>query len=246
MINQINQQENINSSRMYGTDNQTLLEAHIIDRQDIFYAKGRILAKNVYRDIWNTDNLIDTNHYGVVISHNNCLIGNVNIELRQLEKKLKSETFFGERHWEKFSDVETTEVAEISSLALAQDIPTELRRPVMMMLILGIQSLCRLKGIKFLVTVQHDYLIRILTKSLNLPFVHNNLISKPKGDIPQDDYWKRVKPPRLFYLEPNQLSTIEACSSFLSYLHIIGIQTIFLPRTQVSNISYSKFFQQYC
>ena len=223
---------------------QVRIETHLVEREDIFYTKGRNLAKAVYKDVWNTENLIDGNDYGIVVACNGEVLGNANIQLKKPGKLLKSESFFGKSHWQDYFDVLDSEIAEISALAVAQDAPAELRRPIMMMLITGIQNLCRIKGIHKIATVQHDYLARILTKSLHLPFFRNQGVKDPKSSIPNDDYWKRVKPPALYYLEPLKIEVIEACYSFLSYLNVAGMQTSFYPRVkpdeQQSYAAFSK------
>lgn len=222
---------------------QTSIETHIVEREDIFYSKGRNLAKAVYKEVWNTDQLVDGNDYGIVVSYNGKVLGNANIQEKKPGKLLKSEIFFGQSHWEDHFAVSDVEIAEISALAVSQEAPAEMRRPIMMMLITGIQNLCRIKGIKMIATVQHDYLIRILTKSLNLPFFQNQSIKEPQStNLPDDDYWKRVKPPALYYLNPLGNETVQACYSFFSYLNLAGMQTAFYPRVKPSELpSYASF-----
>lgn len=222
---------------------QTSIETHIVEREDIFYSKGRNLAKAVYKEVWNTEHLVDGNDYGIVVVCNGKVLGNANIQEKKPGKLLKSEVFFGQSHWEHYFTASDYEIAEISALAVSQDAPAEMRRPIMMMLITGIQNLCRIKGIKMIATVQHDYLIRILTKSLNLPFFQNQSIKKPQTtNLPNDDYWKRVKPPALYYLDPLGNEGTQACYSFLNYLHLSGMQTSFYPRVKAKEIpSYAAF-----
>lgn len=222
---------------------QASIETHLVEREDIFYTKGRNLAKSVYKDVWNTENLVDGNDYGIVVACNGEVLGNANIQLKKPGKLLKSETFFGESHWTNYFEAETSEIAEISALAVSQDAPAEMRRPIMMMLIVGIQNICRIRNIKMIATVQHDYLIRILTKSLKLPFFRNQVIQEPQAiDLPNDNYWKRVKPPALYYLDPLGNEGTQACYSFLTYLSMTGTQTSFYPRLKHNQkVSYATF-----
>ena len=221
---------------------QTSIDTHIVEREDIFYTKGRNLAKAVYKEVWKTENLVDGNDYGIVVVCDGKVLGNANIQLKKSGKLLKSEAFFGESHWVDYFETSDSEIAEISALAVSQDAPAEMRRPIMMMLITGIQNLCRIKGINRIATVQHDYLVRILTKSLHLPFFKNQKVKEPTSIIPNDDYWKRVKPPALYYLEPLKVDVIEACYSFLSYLNVVGIRTSFNSRVKTNErLSYSAF-----
>lgn len=222
---------------------QSSIETHIVEREDIFYSRGRNLAKAVYKEVWNTENLVDGNDYGIVVACNGKVLGNANIQIKKPGKLLKSEAFFGESHWKDYVDASDYEIAEISALAVSQDAPAEIRRPIMMMLIVGIQNLCRMMGVKQIATVQHDYLIRILTKSLNLPFYRNQKIEQPQtSDLPDDDYWKRVKPPALYYLDPLGHEGTSACYSFLNYLNMSGTHTAFYPRLKnVQKLSYAAF-----
>ena len=220
------------------------IETHLVEREDIFYTKGRNLAKAVYKDVWNTESLVDGNDYGIVVACNGEILGNANIQLKKPEKQLKSESFFGESHWDDYFEAKVSEIAEISALAVSQDAPAEMRRPIMMMLITGIQNLCRIKGIQKIATVQHDYLARILIKSLHLPFFKNQEVKEPKSSVPNDDYWKRVKPPALYYLDPLGNEVTQACYSFLNYLSMSGTQTSFYPRLKHNQkVSYASFWK---
>jgi hypothetical protein len=241
MLNEVSSPDR-DLSTFYTSSSQPLLEAHIVNKKDIFYTKGRNLAKNIYREVWNTENLIDGNDYGIVVSQNSNVVGNLNIQLKQSGKSLKSENFFGKKHWCNYFKGTDNQVAEVSALALAQDAPTELRRPIIMMLIMAVQSLCRLEEINFLVTIQHDYLLRILTKSLHLPFFQNQVIRQPQDNVPNDNYWNRVKSPSLYYVQPLSSEFIESCYSFFSYLNMSGIKTAFYPRAKSSEaLSYAAF-----
>lgn len=222
---------------------QTSIETHLVEREDIFYTKGRNLAKAVYKDVWNTEHLVDGNDYGIVVACNGEVLGNANIQLKKPGKLLKSETFFGKSHWDAYFEAKNSEIAEISALVVSPDAPADMRRPIMMMLIVGIQNICRIQGITMIATVQHDYLIRILTKSLHLPFFKNQLIQEPQASaLPNDNYWKRVKPPALYYLDPLGNEGTQACYSFLTYLSMTGTQTSFYPRLKHNQkVSYATF-----
>lgn len=222
------------------------MEVHIVDKQDIFYKKGRVLAEQAYRRTWNTENLIDGNDFAVVVSQKGKVIGNINIQLRYKENFLKSEKFFGKEHWNHYFNPSSDSVAEISALAIAEDIPSDLSRPIMMMLILGILSLCRLKGISLLITVQHEFLIRILKQGLHLPFIRNEQIKRPQGEVPNDDYWNQKTSPRLYYIEPNSYPVVETSFSYFCYLNTAGISTVFYPRIQQKEqLTYSAFRKSY-
>ena len=221
---------------------QTSIETHIVERGDIYYTKGRNLAKAVYNKVWNTENLVDGNDYAVVVACDGKVLGNINLQLKHNERPLKSEIFFDESHWESYFEITDSQIAEVSALAISDEAPANLRRPIMMMLIAGIQNLCRIKGITKVATVQHDYLIRILTKSLQLPFLKNEVLTIPTATVPDDDYWKRGKSPALYYLDIISFEVMNVCYSFLNYLNFSGIQTTFLPRIKVDEQpSYAVF-----
>jgi hypothetical protein len=217
------------------------MEVHLVDKNDIFYKKGRLLAEEVYRKVWNTEHLIDGNDYAVVISRQGSVVGNMNIQLRSGRKSLKSETFFGGEHWQNYFPGSPASVAELSALAIDQKLPPEIRRPIMMMLILGTQILSRALDVQFYVTIQHEFLMRILTKSLQLPFFRNESLTRPQGQLPNDDYWNRGELPRLYYLDTKNGDAINTCASFFCYLHVSGIQTSFLPRIKKNDMPFSAF-----
>ncbi|GFE69550.1 hypothetical protein CFPU101_21600 [Chroococcus sp. FPU101] len=217
------------------------MEVHIVDKQDIFYKKGRVLAEHAYRRTWKTENLLDGNDYAVVVSQKGTVIGNLNLQLRSKDKPLKSEMFFGQEHWQSYFNLGSTGVAEISALAISHELPQEMSRPVMMLLILGISSLCRLKEISLLATVQHEFLIRVLKQSLQMPFIWNEKVQTPSGKLPNDNYWNRKEPPKLYYLDTNSQQAVSSCASFFWYLNALGIQTAFLPRVQTEELTYATF-----
>lgn len=219
------------------------MKVHIVEKHDIFYRKGRLLAEEAYRQAWNTEHLIDGNDYAVVVSRRGKVMGNMNLQLRSQEKLLKSEGFFGREHWSGYFQPSSTIAAEVSALSISQDIPNDLSRPVMMSLILGILSLCRLQNINLLVTVQHGFLIRILKQSLYLPFIRNEKIKIPQGELPDDDYWRQKELPGLYYVEPHHPKMAEACFSFFCYLNVLGINTVFSPRVVSQKPTYSAFYK---
>jgi hypothetical protein len=221
------------------------MEIHLVDKNDIFYRKGRVLAEEVYRDVWKTENLIDGNDYAIVVSRNGAVVGNLNLQLRAGRKALKSELFFGTEHWSECFKGSSSCVAELSALALSQDLPSEIRRPIMMSLILGSQVLSRALNIQFYVTIQHEFLMRILTKSLQLPFFRNEKLTAPQGELPDDLYWNRGEFPRIFYLDTKDSEAINTCASFFSYLNVAGIQTSFLPRIKKSDLPFSTFWKNW-
>lgn len=217
------------------------MEVHIVDKQDLFYKKGRVLAEHAYRRTWNTENLIDGNDYAVVVSKGGKTIGNMNLQLRSEEKFLKSEKFFGKEHWQNYFHPYPTGVAEISALAISHELPSQISRPVMMLLILGISSLCRLKEISLLTTVQHEFLIRVLKQNLQMPFIRNEKVKTPNGELPNDNYWNHKNPPKLYYLDTDSQQAVASCASFFWYLNSVGIHTTFLPRVQTEDLSYTTF-----
>ncbi|WP_013323703.1 hypothetical protein [Gloeothece verrucosa] len=216
------------------------IEVHLVDTNDIFYKRGRLLAEKVYHEVWNTEHLIDGNDYAVVISLEGEVIGNMNLQVRSPQKLLKSEKFFGREHWKYNFDEYNLPIAEISAFAISRHLSLDLSRLVMMSLIAGMQNICRLEAIKLIVTVQHESLMRIL-KSLHLPFHKNQMVTIPQGNLPDDDYWNRQKAPGLYYIQPLSLEVVECCYSYLVYMTLKGVSTAFLPRTQKADLSYSTF-----
>lgn len=71
-----------------------VLKIEIAGKGNISYQQGRQLAEKMYREVWNTNKLVDCNDYAVIVSMNSLAIGNINIQLRQNDSLLKSESFF--------------------------------------------------------------------------------------------------------------------------------------------------------
>ncbi|MEM6445610.1 MAG: hypothetical protein AAF704_03480 [Cyanobacteria bacterium P01_D01_bin.123] len=220
------------------------LEVHIVPRADLFYRRGRTLAQEVYNEVWGTDALIDGNQYGAIVTCGGIPIGNVNIQTKRDESDLlKSENLYGCNHWHPEIRDCAEAIAEISGLAISVDVPQHLRRPAMMMLILGLQMLSRSLDIRHYVTIQRDSLIRVLTSSLQLPFRRNERIVTPVAETPSDRYWCDGQVPRLYYLELASSQAIDACASFFCYLSAAGWQMAFYPRinSSLNTASFSKF-----
>jgi hypothetical protein len=220
------------------------LEIHVVDKNDIFYTKGRYLARSVYKNKWNTENLIDHNDYGIIIVSNGRAIANMNVQIRNFDRPLKSENFFGEQHWKNCFDKPIDDIAEISGLSIDPDIESDLRNPLLMLLCLTAYNLIRSLGIKVCTTVQLKTLIHILTKRLHLPFFTNESITKVKGSVPNDRYWNGQDSPRLYYLDLVDSQTVETFNLFFCYLNSQGIQTAFLPRFSQKHRTFSSFRSQ--
>lgn len=223
------------------TDSKYKMDVHLVGQNDIFYKKGRQLANQVYNQVWGTENLIDDNDYGVVIVNQGEVVGNFNLELKKEGKPIKSEKFFGSKHWECCTDVSCDQVAEISGLAIGKNVPSELREPILMLLVFSNYALGRSLGRSFGVSVQRKALNRILTKQLHIPFFHNPKVKEIQGTVPQDNYWQDGEQPTLCYLDSTNRETTETMNSYLVYLNSIGIQTNFMSRYHPQPTSYAQF-----
>jgi len=217
------------------------MEIHLVNQNDIFYKKGRILASDVYHQVWKTEKLIDDNHYGIVVTHQGKVVGNVNIQLRLENQPVKSEKFFGEKHWQYSCDISEDSIVEMSGLSIGQDVPPELRQPIMMLLLFSTYTLARSMGRTFCVTIQRKALYRILTKHLHLPIFPNKTITDTQGEVPDDTYWHGSEKPQLYYIDGTSAETIEAMNSYFFYLTSIGISTKFHSRFDSDSTSYAQF-----
>lgn len=222
-------------------DTNPLMEVHLVNKDDIFYQKGRNLANEVYQQVWGTEKLIDGNNYGIVISYKGQVIGNANLQIRQEHQPIKSEHFFGKEHWKAYVDVPYSRVVEMSSLSIAQDLEADLKQPVMMLLIFSTYTLARSLGITFCATIQRKALHRILTKHLHIPFFPNQKLTEIQGEVPNDKYWNSNETPHLYYLDLTAPETLESLNSCFFYINSLGIQTKFLSRFQEKNSSYAQF-----
>jgi hypothetical protein len=217
------------------------LEVHVVDKNDIFYTRGRYLAKSVYKNKWNTANLIDHNDYGVVIVSQGRIIANMNIQIGSIDKLLNSEKFFVKEHWKHYFDVPAYQTLELSGLSIPQDVDSELRTSLLMILSLSAYNIARSLGIKVCTTVQLQMLIRILTRRLHLPFFASEFVTDIKGNVPNDDYWNRMESPKIYYLDIVDSKTVEIFNLFFCYLNSQGINTTFLPRFHQKQMSFSSF-----
>ena len=198
----------------------SVIEVHLIDKNHVFYQEGRILAQDVYRQIWDTDHLIDGNDYAVVTIANGTAIGNMNLQLKTQQKSLKSEMFFESEHWESYFSKSSEKITKISGLSVSQDLPVKSRQQVMMLLILGTSIISQILGIDLWVTVQRKALNRILAKQLRLSFVTNQTVVTPQKEVPKDNYWHSSELPQIHYLDVKDSQNVNAFSLFYSYLHL--------------------------
>lgn len=222
-------------------DSPSKMDIHLVNQNDIFYKKGRALANQVYNQVWGTEKLIDDNDYGIVITNQGEVVGNLNIELKKEDKPIKSEKFFGEKHWQCCCDVPNENIFEISGLSIGKDVHPELRQPILMLLMFSKYTLVRSLGKNFGVSVQRKALNRIITKHLHLPFFSNPEITQVQGEVPQDAYWQDGENPQLYYLDYTDPQTIESMNSYLFYLNSVGIQTSFMSRFHPQPTSYAQF-----
>lgn len=221
------------------------IEVHLVDKNDVFYQKGRILAENVYRQVWNTENLVDGNDYAVVVVSEDRVIGNFNIEIRRPNKHLKSEVFFKSDHWDSYFSGSYDRVAELSGLSVSQALPIEARQFILMILFFGTYTICQILGIDFWVTVQRKALNRILTKRLRLGFFPNEFVMKPQKEVPNDNYWNSSELPKIYYLDLKDSENINAFSLFSPYLSLMGVRWKFLSRFQSDSLPFSTFYNQF-
>ena len=222
------------------------IEVHLVDKNDVFYKKGRILAEDTYRQIWNTDHLMDGNDYAVVAIANGTVIGNVNLQMKKNQKKLlKSEIFFKSEHWESYFSKSSEKITEISGLSVSQDLPLESRQLVIMLLFLGTSMISQILGIDLWVTVQRKALNRILAKQLRLSFVTNKTVVTPQKEVPKDNYWNSSELPQIYYLDLKDSQNVNAFTLFYSYLHVMGVRWQFLSRFQSNPLPFSAFYKNF-
>jgi hypothetical protein len=214
-----------------------LLKIEIVPKNHPFYQQGRMLAQLMYQKVWQTDKLIDDNDYGIVVFFGHEAIANVNIQLKKPNTLLKSEKFFHPLHWQNYLSVAESEIAEISGLAISDALASSLSRPVLMAMIIGLKMLLDVLQLKVYTTIQHKFLIRVLTQGLKLPFFINPI--RPGRDLPNDNYWTRKEPPRIYYLEGKNREVSAACNSFWDFFEGANLRVFINSRLgeQTSKIS---------
>ncbi len=224
-------------------ETQNDFQVFIVSRQNPIYWQGRKIAQLMYQQVWATEHLVDNNDYAAVVFWQGSIIANVNVQLRKENGYLKSELFFQKEHWQSYFNLDGYNLAEISGLAISDKIPSSLSRSALMMLILGLRILQYSLNIRFYTTVQHEFLIRILNQSLNLPFQVNEIITQPSKGIPQDKYWQRDKLPRIYYLDGHHEQSVKACDSYFYYLNLMGIKLGFSTLVPEKKLHYSRFWK---
>jgi hypothetical protein len=222
------------------------LQIYFVEKDHFIYKKGYDLVKQNHHEPRNTSNLQDNNDYGVVIFWQNNLVGNINIQLKQPNKLLESELFFGEQHWQPYFQANDFQITEISALTLSKQMPMCLRQGTIIALSLGVITLLNMLGIYLATTIQYKWLDRTLKKTLQLPFFENKIIQNPQANIPNDYYWQAQESPKIYYLNLTDPETIKTYSSFFCYLNYLGISTNFIPALTLTNSierTYANFRQ---
>lgn len=211
-----------------------------VKKGNFLYRKGRELAEDVYREVWNTEKLVDGNDYSIIITIDNQVVGNANIQARKSSNLLKSETFFREKHWHGFLDINPSEIAEISGLAIHRSLDLCDRKAIMMLLVIGAYRLCSKNNIKFWTAIQRKALNRMLVKSLKMPFFSNQFLQRPSQELPQDKYWSGSEIPKLYYLDLTDNKMFDVIQSFLLHPSIVNSNPQFISMIHDSNAYYSE------
>jgi hypothetical protein len=213
------------------------------------FQSGQDVAQRMYRKVWNTPSYSSRGSYAVVVASRVTEawhpVANVNFVLRETQSLLPSELIFGERNWASAGVDDESRIAEICGLAINDATPVEMRRGVLMMLSMGVQSIAMHTDIRWIITIQHEFLIRILRQSLGLPFRQIRQQMLTDAPLPKDDYWSRDVMPGLYLLDSHDPASRSACESFFYYLN--GMQMT-LQMTSCLNFSqrgYAGFRRQW-
>ncbi|CAE21752.1 hypothetical protein PMT_1577 [Prochlorococcus marinus str. MIT 9313] len=213
------------------------------------FMKGQSVAQKMYNKAWNTESYLSKGAYAVVIFMRKNgewnPIANLNCALKNSNNKLPCEQIFGERNCEAAGVEDETQIAEICGLAIDDATPTEMRRAVLMMLSMGLQSIAMHTKIRWVLTVQHEFLIRILKESLGLPFMKTASEVDKKVSLPKDEYWSRNVMPRLYLLDSHHQATRAACESYFYYLSSLNITLQIRNSVGITHQSYSGFKRQW-
>lgn len=213
------------------------------------FQSGQDVAQRMYRKVWNTPAYATKGAYAVVVStlvsdgwHP---VANVNFVTQETQNLLPSELIFGERNWESEGVDEKTGIAEICGLAIDDATPAEMRRGVLMMLSMGLQSIAVHTDTRWLITIQHEFLIRILRQSLGLPFRRTRQQMRTDAPLPKDDYWSRAVMPGLYLLDSHDPASRSACENFFYYLNGMQMTLQVTNYLNFSLRSYAGFRRQW-
>lgn len=194
----------------------------------------------------NLINIPDQNDYGIVIFWKNDLVGNINIQLKQPNRLLTSESFFGEQHWQPYFQANNFQITEISAYTLSKKMPMLLRQGTIIALSLSVITLLNILGVNFITTIQHQWFYQVLNKALKLPFFENEIIQKNQNNIAEHYYWQNKESAKIYYLNLADSETIKTYSSFFCYLNYLGVKTNFVPAFKLTNSiehTYANFRQ---
>lgn len=228
---------------------QNSLKIYLVNQDNFIYNQGYNFARERYSKFYKTICLPKENDYGVVIFWQNTLVGNLNLQLKQTNKLLKSEELFGQQHWQAYFQANSFQVGEMSALTISKKMPMILRQGTIIALSFGFITLLNILGIKYLTTIQFPSLSRIFNQTLNLPFFENTTIKNIESQIFQHYYWYSKDLPKIYYLNLSDSETIKTSNSFLSYLSYLGISTSFIPTLNLTNSiepTYFNFRQYIC
>lgn len=213
------------------------------------FQRGQDVAQRMYRKVWNTPSYSPRGSYAVVVASRVTEawhpVANVNFVLRDTQSVLPSELIFGERNWVSAGVGDECRIAEICGLAINDVTPVEMRRGVLMMLSMGIQSIAMHTDIRWIITIQHQFLIRILRQSLGLPFRQIRQQIRADTPLPKDDYWSRDVMPGLYLLDTHDPASRSACESFFYYLNGMQMSLQMTSCLNFSQRSYAGFRRQW-
>ncbi|AFZ37065.1 hypothetical protein Sta7437_3567 [Stanieria cyanosphaera PCC 7437] len=223
---------------------QESLQIYLVEQDNFIYKKGYMFAQECWQQKRCLINLPDQNNYGIVIFWKNDLIGNINIQLKQPNTLLTSESLFGEQHWQSYFQVNNFQITEISALSLSKKVPMSLRQGTIIALSLSVITLLNILGVNFITTIQHQWFYQALNKTLKLPFFENEMITINHNNLDDSYYWQSKDLIKIYYLNLADAETIKTYNSFFCYLNYLGINTNFLPAFQLTNSiehTYSNF-----
>ena len=210
---------------------------------------GQAVAQKMYNKAWDTESYSSKGDYAVVVFMKTRKtwepIANLNCALKNSRKKLPCESIFTGQPWVEEGINNDNQLAEICGLAIDDLTPPEMRRAVLIMLSMGLQAIAVHSNTRWLLTIQHEYLIRILRKSLGLPFTKTDSTVTKDASLPNDQYWNQTVMPCLYILDSRDQVTRAACESFFYYLSSLNIGLQITNKVSSGQQSYSGFKRQW-
>lgn len=182
--------------------NKNDLKAYIVNSNDDLFYRGRNLTKKIYSDKFDTKGMKDNYDLGIVMFYKNEIIFNINVAL--FNNKLPFCKFF--KIEDKKIELDSS-YFELCGLALKGNKFKHSEYLIFFMLYIVEKHIIPTYELKFMISIQHDYLIqKFHSYNQGVFFEEIAPISILENSLPKDKYWDSDIKPKLYlanYSDPS-------------------------------------------